>query len=603
MHNPYNYHVAVRDDAMFFGREKMLDRLVNGLSAPLPLSAAIFGGQRCGVTSFLSKLVRMLSRDIWAAGKRRFLPCNLDLQRRRPLLTCSDDFFLWVLEELGETWEMRQELERGMVVDVLQTCYRSEVARGPVDAFVRAFRSLDTHSERIRLVILIDESDRILTAEWGDDLRPNLRALLSNSPIVEDVALVMAGSMRMYTKVTENGSPLENILDRYPLPTLSHEATLALARRPNDNRISEEAAEEVWRQTGGHPCMAQYILHELWDELEGELAGELADATVGDVQDIAETFDDRTRHFSTWTETLGRPGHDVYRFLAEQDAPVSYPAIRQRFSEMPSTSLRSTVDALLYHGLIHCYGRGRRRRYEIAGQMYRDWFTSAGKLGMTEQPETVQTLTEAQIVAQGDYVAGDKPTGVDQRGQEVHGPQTNVAGDVSGPVLSGAFQGPVATGGGEAVDLRGTQGAVYKPAGPVEQQFGDRITITGDGNVVGDGSSSRVVKTEVGGAVKDSTIITTTGNVVVVPRPGELLDLAPSPEATRLHRILKTRLDLGEFRTLCFDLGVNHDALGGEGLSGKARQLVLFLQKRNALPTLVEWLRRERPDIAMNDEQ
>jgi len=44
---------------------------------------------------------------------------------------------------------------------------------------------------------------------------------------------------------------------------------------------------------------------------------------------------------------------------------------------------------------------------------------------------------------------------------------------------------------------------------------------------------------------------------------------------------------------------VNHDDLGGEGLSGKARQLVLFLQKRNALPTLVEWLRRERPDIAM----
>jgi len=49
----------------------------------------------------------------------------------------------------------------------------------------------------------------------------------------------------------------------------------------------------------------------------------------------------------------------------------------------------------------------------------------------------------------------------------------------SGPVLSGTFQGPVAVGGGEAVDMRGAQGAVYKPAGPVEQQFGHRLVITG----------------------------------------------------------------------------------------------------------------------------
>ena len=231
MYNPYNYHIAVRDDAMFFGREKMLTRLLSGLSAPVPLSAAIFGGRRCGKTSLLGKLARMLSGDARAAGGRRFIPCSLDLQRGRPL-TCSNDFFLWVLEELGETLELQRGLERGVLVDALQTCYRDEAHRGPVDAFVRAFRSLDIQGERIRLVILIDESEGILTVEWGDDLRPNLRALLSNSPIVEDVALIMAGSTQMYTKVTEHDSPLENILDRYLLPTLSREATLALARRP-----------------------------------------------------------------------------------------------------------------------------------------------------------------------------------------------------------------------------------------------------------------------------------------------------------------------------------------------------------------------------------
>lgn len=67
----------------------------------------------------------------------------------------------------------------------------------------------------------------------------------------------------------------------------------------------------------------------------------------------------------------------------------------------------------------------------------------------------------------------------------------------------------------------------------------------------------------------------------------------------RLRETLAVYFDAGELRTLCFDLGVNYDGLGGEGLSGKARQLVLFLQKRDALPVLVEWLRRERSDIAV----
>jgi hypothetical protein len=172
-----------------------------------------------------------------------------------------------------------------------------------------------------------------------------------------------------------------------------------------------------------------------------------------------------------------------------------------------------------------------------------------------------------------------------------------------GSVLSGDFAGPVAVGGGEAVDMREAHGAVYKPTGPVEQHFGDRINITGDGNVVGDGSTSRVVKVDVGGEVQGGTIITAGGDVVLGSRPGEEPDLAPSPEARRLQRVLRTRLDLEELRTLCFDLGVSCDSLGGEGLSAKARQLVLFLQKRDALSLLVDWLRQERPDIGMTNDE
>jgi hypothetical protein len=437
MYNPYNYHVAVRDDAMFFGRQEMLNRLVSGLSAPTPLSGAIFGGRRSGKTSMLSKLRRLLSADAQAAGGRCFIPCNLDLQRGRPLKS-SDDFFLWVLEEVGDAWDQRHDLEYGMTVEQLQTRYRDEMRRGPVDAFVRAFRSFNARGERIRLAILIDESEHILTVEWGDDLRPNLRYLLSNSAIAEDVALVMAGSIQMYAKVTERDSPLENILDRYCLPTLSREATFALAREPNDRRLPLEAAEEVWHQTGGHPCMTQYVLHELWDAFEGHLQ----DATVEDVAYAAQTFDERTQHFSGWTRSLGQAGCVVYLFLLEVDAPVTHSTLRARFSEMTIAGLQGTLDALVYHGLAHCHGRGRGRRYQIAGQMYRDWFLSAGKLSAPEQAEAPTTPPGIQVLI--------------ERLEQHIGAQTNIAGGVEGPVASGQFESATTFGEGDAKDHRQT---------------------------------------------------------------------------------------------------------------------------------------------------
>ena len=55
----------------------------------------------------------------------------------------------------------------------------------------------------------------------------------------------------------------------------------------------------------------------------------------------------------------------------------------------------------------------------------------------------------------GDLMLGNKSTRMDQCQQRSHGPQTNIAGDAAGPVLSGEFGFPVAVGGGEAVDQRG----------------------------------------------------------------------------------------------------------------------------------------------------
>jgi hypothetical protein len=61
----------------------------------------------------------------------------------------------------------------------------------------------------------------------------------------------------------------------------------------------------------------------------------------------------------------------------------------------------------------------------------------------------LEEVLAEKLDADPDFAAkvqkGGSRTAFDQRGQTVHGAQTNIAGNVSGPVLSGTFSGPVNT--------------------------------------------------------------------------------------------------------------------------------------------------------------
>jgi hypothetical protein len=88
--------------------------------------------------------------------------------------------------------------------------------------------------------------------------------------------------------------------------------------------------------------------------------------------------------------------------------------------------------------------------------------------------------------------AATPATAFNQEGQTVYGPQTNINGDVHGPVMSGQYNGPVAVGDNARAEQHqvDTGGGAYV-GGNVDTGGGDftgrdSIRITGDGNVVGD---------------------------------------------------------------------------------------------------------------------
>ncbi len=364
--NPYNYHLPVQTDAMFFGRAQLLTDLMVGLAQPSPLSAAVFGGRRCGKTS----LLRKLERDLVAQpvrGDYRLAPWYYDPQAGYPIAS-SGDFFALVLDMLRQNLAPNQAAPP--VFQAAAAAFQSALRLGPARAFEAGFAVLAPLQDRpIRLVLLMDEAEILFKASWGSDLRPNLRSLLSNSPIANNLALVMAGSTAFHTQVAEKDSPLENILTRYSLTGLTREETMDLACRPTRGHLSSDSAQEVWTQTGGHPCLVQFILHELWQDLP--------DVTPADVQDVAAHFGERTDHFERWYAALPPPAGSLYGWLADQPGAVSYTDIRRAWLDQDSSSVQRALDALSYHGLIQIIGRGRRTQYAVSGSMFRDWYRSS----------------------------------------------------------------------------------------------------------------------------------------------------------------------------------------------------------------------------------
>jgi hypothetical protein len=71
--------------------------------------------------------------------------------------------------------------------------------------------------------------------------------------------------------------------------------------------------------------------------------------------------------------------------------------------------------------------------------------------------------------------------------------------------------------------------------------------------------------------------------------------------ASQLSEILITRFSGDDLRGLVFDLQLDYDNLRGDEKSGKARDLVAYLERRNDLAKLVRVGKKARPDISWPD--
>jgi hypothetical protein len=243
MKNPYDWLRPTPD--LFYGRNRleMIEEVIAGLKRGE--SFAIVGGRRLGKTTLLQRLHKEITMQQDHTG---LFSIYFDAQNM-PGASSAAEAMEWIKRSVGVAINF----------DLMR---RDEWLGEWVIRVVEKMKCL-------RLILLIDEFDSFREYEWRHIFFNNLRALIHNSPgISEKLSIVVTGGRAMQDMRNSPGSPLANVLTWKYLSLLNEEDTKRLVHEPTAGRFHFSVGETVWKNTGGHPFIAQYLMYHLciWNE-------------------------------------------------------------------------------------------------------------------------------------------------------------------------------------------------------------------------------------------------------------------------------------------------------------------------------------------------
>jgi len=370
--NPFHYPNPVSPDA-FVGRQAILRDISKALVEDPGASYAIVAGRRLGKTSILMSIGHKLaSTRLSASSHWTALPIFFDFQSRS--FDSAESFYACILNEIrcrvdvlapdrpGDAWPTPVNLDSQIRV----LCQSPKIT---LSQFQQALRQtlpqLDIPGSRVRLVLLLDEVDRAVTQGLLDNLGDGLRSLISSSDISFRVRLVIAGSRKLFDVVTI-GSPFLNILRKCHLSAFDKSEIKELAARTD--KFTEEVVSTVWKQSGGHPLIAQYLFHYLWVSAKKDLTAKTVTKLAMNFQH--EHLDD----IEGWAMAAGESGLQVFRILAATDGWLDEKEIQKLIPDR-----RSNINHDLLN--LHCHGliiHEDWQRYKYAGLVFKTWFDSNG---------------------------------------------------------------------------------------------------------------------------------------------------------------------------------------------------------------------------------
>ena len=380
MNNPYAWNAV--DPDLCYGRDSLLTDLLNGLAENPRYSYGLAGGRRMGKTTVLRRVERDLQERIerWRNTGLLVVPVYVDgLTLPRPLT--EDDIWGTILRRL-------QALRLGHdgLHNLAQTDF--EVFKDEISKVV------DMVEEQLRIIVMFDEIELILACDWANAFLSHWRALLNNTPgLSECLTAVFAGARELNVLRHDIGSPLKDILEWRSLRSLAYEDACRLMQQPIDHQWDSSFLNGVYRETGGHPMLLQYVMQnilQLWPEERDRLSmDQLVERTT------AKFMRERRWQFAEWWDRYcSLTARRVYACLYGAGGEMM---LRDMVHEFGSEEANDAVEILQHVGLVEEIDESDQGlSYRCVGDMFRRWYA---RYGMLDDAPRRDSLHDSELYA------------------------------------------------------------------------------------------------------------------------------------------------------------------------------------------------------------
>jgi len=280
--NPYIAGVPVREKDMFFGRQKLMDRIEKLIQNNCLM---IFGQRRIGKTSLLHQLHDRLK--ISPNPKMKFYPVFIDLQGVHE----SDLFHLIMGETLSSFPELEENLEFLFEEDV-----RSYSSRHFSKDLKKSIEFLQSKNDKhVHIVFLMDEVDAI--NDFSEKTNQKLRGIFMKT-FSDHLSSIMAG-IHLKKHWESSGSPWYNFFEEIPMTYIQQKAARDLITIPVKGVFTydEDAIKMIIQESGCQPFLIQKICVSLINQqLEAKrFERKRFNISVPDVEKILETMRDERK--------------------------------------------------------------------------------------------------------------------------------------------------------------------------------------------------------------------------------------------------------------------------------------------------------------------
>jgi len=253
--NPYIAGAPVLEDDMFFGRHKLLARIMNVLHHN---SLMITGERRIGKTTLLHHLRKALEQD--EATDYQFFVVSTDLQG-----VPESGFFDAVMSDVADQLPLRPETREALR---FRRGGESYDGRDFSHDLQRVVEDLTVRTpKKVKLALLIDEVD--VLNEYSERVNQRLRSIFMKTFSEHLVAIMSGVGIKRIWK--SEGSPWYNFFDEIELTAFSREEGEALIRQPVEGvfRWAPEAVEAILAYSELKPYIIQkFCIHAVNQMLE-----------------------------------------------------------------------------------------------------------------------------------------------------------------------------------------------------------------------------------------------------------------------------------------------------------------------------------------------